>query len=137
MADRVPARLTVPTRRELRSFAGTVGGALVLLGALATYRGVSGGGTVLVLLGLSLAIAGLFVPERLGPAYRSWMVLALAISRVTTPLLMGIIFFVVLTPIGLLMRLLGRWTLKRPPSAATFWVDRPPGGRRSDLRRQF
>ena len=82
-------------------------------------------------------VAGALLPGRLGPVYRAWMGLALAISRVTTPIVMGAIYFGVCTPLGVVMRLLGHRLAARPANAATFWVERPPGARRGDMRRQF
>jgi saxitoxin biosynthesis operon SxtJ-like protein len=94
-------------------------------------------GAVLVGLGIALVVAGAVAPGRLRPVYGAWMAMALAISKVTTPVLMGIVYFGMLTPIGLVMRLVGRRVLGRPAGAATYWVDRPAAARRSDLRRQF
>jgi hypothetical protein len=65
------------------------------------------------------------------------MALAVAISKVTTPVFVGVVYFAIFTPLGLAMRLLGRRPLERARGAATFWADRPEGARRSDLRRQF
>ena len=138
VADRVPARLTAPPApRELRAFAWTVGGGFVVLGLLLWWRGRTSPGVIVATLGVLLVLAGALAPGRLGPVSRAWMALALAISKITTPLLMGIIYFGVLTPTGLVMRLFGRRVLARPRGAATYWVDRPAGARRSDLRRQF
>ena len=138
MADRVPARLTaVQTPRELRSFALSVGGVFVALALVLYWRGRPAVAGVLGVVGVALLAAGVVVPGRLGPVYRAWMALALAISKVTTPVLMGVIYFGVLTPIGLVLRLLGRRPLARRRGAGTYWVDRPAGARRSDLRRQF
>lgn len=63
---------------------------------------------MLWLIGGSLVVAALLVLQRLGPVERVWVALAHAISKVTTPILMGIVYFLVVTPIGLVMRLLGR-----------------------------
>jgi len=63
------------------------------------------------------------------------MGLAHAISRVTTPVFMGVMYFAVLTPVGLLRRTFGRSPLQRDRHSTTFWVERAP--RRSDLERQF
>jgi hypothetical protein len=70
------------------------------------------------------------------------MRMALAISRVTTPILMGVIFFLVITPMGIARRLLRRNALIRregSPDLAPggFWVVRGAGGRRGDLQRQY
>jgi hypothetical protein len=126
-----------PTRRELRAFAASVGGALLALAGVAAWRGRAVPATVLAAAATALLLAGALAPARLAGVHRAWMRLALAISAVTTPLLMGVVYFGVLTPLALASRLAGRRVLGVPRDAATAWVDRPPGGRRSDLRRQF
>jgi Saxitoxin biosynthesis operon protein SxtJ len=93
---------------------------------------------VLLVLGGVLVAGGLLVPGSLGPVYRSWMRLALMISKVTTPIIMGIVYLLVLTPTGLLLRLFGHRPLTRDRSARSYWIPRSaPNGGRSDLRRQF
>jgi hypothetical protein len=126
-----------PTRRELRQFAFAVGGAFLALAAAAVWRGHPGRAALAAAVGAPLAAAGALVPGRLGPAYRAWMGLALAMSRVTTPVFMGVIYFGLVTPTGVLRRLAGRGTLGAARGAPSAWVDRPPGARRGDLRRQF
>jgi len=50
---------------------------------------------------------------------------------------MGLIYFILFTPFGVVRRLLGKNALVRPPGSS-FWVERSPdAGRRSDLQRQF
>jgi len=142
MAGRAPARLTAErgapaSPRELRSFALTVGVAFVALGALLYWRVGLAPAVILGAVGVALVAFGLIAPERLGLVHRAWMALGLAISRVTTPIFMGIVYFGVLTPIALAMWVVGRRPLARSRGAATYWVDRPPSERRSDLRRQF
>lgn len=92
---------------------------------------------VLWALGGALVLGGLLIPGRMGPVHARWMALALVISKVTTPVFMGLIYFGLFTPMGLVRRLLGKNALVRPDTG-TFWVSRPAGpGRRSDLTRQF
>lgn len=135
MAARIPARLTT---REGRRFGGTVGGAFLLLAAISWWRGHAVPATVCGSLGGLLVLAGLVVPTHLGGVERGWMRLAHAISRVTTPVVMGIIYFVVLTPIGLLRRHLGRNPLVHTEEAQGFWRHRPAEARRSQsMDRQF
>jgi hypothetical protein len=132
-----PVQTTPVSRGELRSFAFTVGAAFAVLALVAAVRGRL---TVMSLFGvvaIVLTLGGYLAPERLGTPYRVWMAFALALSRVTTPLFMGVVYFVVLTPIGLVLRLVGRRPLRRFPRGASAWVRRKDGARRSDLRRQF
>jgi dihydrodipicolinate synthase/N-acetylneuraminate lyase len=126
-----------PTRRELRAFAWSVGAAFVALAGVAAWRGRSVPAIACGGIGAALWLAGALAPARLAGVYRAWMRGALAISAVTTPVLMGVVYFGVLTPMALVARLAGRRALGVPRDAATAWVDRPPDARRSDLRRQF
>jgi hypothetical protein len=75
-------------------------------------------------LGGALVIAGLLVPTALGPVNRAWMGLAHLLSKVTTPIFMGVVYFVVLTPISLVMRLVGKNPLVHPAQDRGFWFDR-------------
>ena len=53
----------------------------------------------------ALAVAALAMPLALRPVYRIWMRFGLLLSKITTPLSLGIVFFAVISPIGLLRRL--------------------------------
>ncbi|MDA0823858.1 MAG: SxtJ family membrane protein [Proteobacteria bacterium] len=64
-------------------------------------------------LGASLAIWGLAAPTTLGPVYRAWMRLGLLISKITTPVVLGVVFFLVIFPTGFVMRLFGRDPMTR------------------------
>ena len=85
-----------------------------------------------------LILAGLVAPGRLGPVQRAWMRFAHLISRVTTPVFMGVTYFLVLSPTGALMRALGRNPLAHSEGGDSFWATRYGAAkRRSDLTRQF
>jgi len=114
-----------------------VGAAFVALGLFVRWRGAGPAGTALAAGGLLLAMAGVAVPGRLTPLFRAWMGLARVLSRVTTPLFLGVVYFGVITPTGLVLRLLGRHPLVGPREGESYFVSRPAGGRRSDLTRQF
>ena len=105
MEGRIPARLTA---HEGRRFAFPVGIAFLLLAAIAWWRSHTLPSQVLGGLGGLLIVAGALVPSHLGPVYRAWMGLAHAISKVTTPIFMGIVYYLVVTPIGLLRRIIGK-----------------------------
>jgi hypothetical protein len=126
------------TAGEGRRFGLTVGGAFLVLAAIGWWRG---GGIMTVVfagLGALLAIAGLVIPTHLGPVERAWMGLAHAISKVTTPIVMGVMYLVVLTPIGVIRRALGGNPLVHENHDGSFWKARPEGKRRSSsLERQF
>lgn len=54
-----------------------------------------------------LATWALIAPQRLGPVYHGWMRLALWLSRITTPLILGVVFFLVIVPVALVMKGIG------------------------------
>jgi hypothetical protein len=56
----------------------------------------------------ALGLTALAAPLALRPVYKWWMKFGLLMSRITTPIIMGIVFYIVLTPMGLIMRLAGK-----------------------------
>ena len=134
MAERIPARLTAAQGRR---FGLTVGAAFLVLAGIAWWRGHPTVTTVLGTLGGVLVVAGLIIPTHLGPVERAWMALAHAISKVTTPIVMGVMYLFVLTPVGLLRRARNN-PLVHEPAQAGFWKERPAGSRQSrSMHRQF
>lgn len=60
-----------------------------------------------------LSLWALIAPATLEPVYRAWMRIGLLIGLVTTPLILGAVFFVVVLPTGVLMRLFGHDPMAR------------------------
>lgn len=129
----VPARLTA---REGRKFAWTVGAAFVVLGALSAWRGHQLPPKILWGLGGMFLAAGTLVPGQLSGVYRAWMGLATAISKVTSPILVSAVYFLVITPIGFLIRIFGRNPMRHRERDGGFWLPASSNGR-SDLENQF
>jgi len=69
-------------------------------------------------------------PDRLAPANRAWHALGLLLARVVNPVVMAALFFLVITPMGWLMRAFGKrpLALRFEPHAATYWIERTPRG---------
>ncbi len=124
------------TSSEGRRFAFPVGTAFVALAAILWWRDHALPMRITGLLGITLLAAGVIVPARLGPVYRAWMGLAHAISKVTTPIFMGIVYFAVFTPAGLVMRAVGKKPIKHRPNGGSYWRE-PTDRSTRDLRRQF
>jgi hypothetical protein len=126
------------TRSAGRRFGLTVGGAFLAIAALTWWRGYSSAPVVFGALGATLGLAGLVIPSHLGPVERIWMAIAHAISRVTTPIVMGVMYLLVLTPAGALRRGFAGNPLVHAEQDHGYWRSRPAGRRRSaDMRRQF
>jgi hypothetical protein len=110
---------------------------MLVLAGLLVWRGARFGQWILGPIGAALIVAGVAVPTRLGPVERAWMAFAVAISKVTTPIVMGVLYFAVITPVGLVARLFGHNALTRAHAPTSAWIRRAPGARRGDLERQF
>lgn len=93
-------------------------------------------------IGLALVFGGvaLAAPALLAPLNRLWMRFGLLMSKVMNPLILGIMFFGVMLPIGLLLRWRGKdlLRLKLDPSAPSYWIERqPPGPSPETMRNQY
>lgn len=131
----------VPSDSFNRSF-GFLAMALCAAGAVvAQTRHAVIGWSVAALLGaLGMGALALWAPRSLTPFSRAWMGLGRLMGRVVNPLVFGLMFFVLITPVGWVMRLRGRDALKLrlDPSARSYWVDRrPPGPRPESFKHQF
>ena len=115
-----------PGRRELRQFAGLW---LVFFGGIAVWMYFRDGAgpwpTALAVLAAAVGFPGLLVPALLRPVWVVWMAAAFPIGWTVSHLLLGAIFYLVVTPIGLLIRLFGHdpMTRKFDPEAMTYWVE--------------
>ena len=133
MARNVPARLT---RAGARRFGMTMGLAFVALSAIAYWRDRPTSSGILVSLGLAFLAAAILIPDVLPPVHQAWMRGAQALSRITTPIILGVIYFVVITPVGLVLRAVGRDPLPSFRRGDSVWHSRARAPR-SDPRRQF
>ncbi|CAN7513352.1 SxtJ family membrane protein [Mesorhizobium caraganae] len=132
--------MAVPTglsaKQQGRRFAFTLGIALLVLGGLSRWRGHEVAPLVLVVPGALLLLGGLVAPAHLGPIERRWMAFGHLLSRLVSPVALAIIYFGVVTPFGLVMRLLGKNPLTEHHQATTTWVVRGKK-RQSDLKRLY
>lgn len=85
-------------------------------------------------------VAALIVPNVLSPFNRAWAAFGLMLHKIVTPIVMGAIFFLIVTPVSLLMRLFGQipMQLRFDPKAGSYWIVRnPPGPCDDTMRNQF
>jgi len=135
LADRVHARLTP---RELKSFGRTVGGAFLVIAAILWWRGRLPAAVVTGTLGAMLVLVGEAMPGLLAPVQRGWMALGLLLSRVTNPIVLGAIYFLGFTPIGYVMRAMGRNPMRDARAEPSAWARREKRPNPKDqLERQF
>ena len=135
-----------PTDRQLRQFACVLLPlCALLLSAVLWWRvghwavgwGAVGWGMLAV--AALIAIGGLFRPAFARPIYLGWMYASYPIGWAVGHVMIGAVFFLVVTPIGLLMRASGRDPLQRKfdASRASYWEKRPPVDDQTRYFRQF
>lgn len=129
-----PRPSPAPARRRHRTerrFGLSVGGVLLVLGGLAFLRGKHPAAVAaLAGLGALLFGFGLGAPAWLATPNRLWMGLAEGLGFVMSRVILSAVFFLVLTPIALVRRLLGADALRRRSGPrASYWVDSPAGHR--------
>lgn len=123
-----------PSLRAEREFGLIVGGVFLLLGLWWLYRGKFPSFTQVTLyLGVTLVFMGLILPQALIWPNRAWMALAEVLSFVMTRIILGVVFFAIVTPIGVVKRWLGWDPLHRRAGANdSYW--RPYSERQKDRR---
>jgi hypothetical protein len=94
----------------------------------------------LIAVAVTFAAVALAVPRALHPLNYLWFRLGLLLHRVMSPLIIGAVFFLCVTPIGLIMRLFGKdvLSLRRRADLASYWIVRdPPGPEPGTMTNQF
>ena len=123
-----------------RTFGFVFTGIFLLIAAYLWYHD---GKTVAIQTFLLLAAAflafTLFMPIALRPLNKAWYKLGLLMGRVVSPIVLGVLFFILITPIAIVMRLAGRDPLKlRKQNVQSHWIDRsPPGPESTSFKDQF
>ncbi len=123
-----------------RSFGFVFAGVFTIITLVKLWRGWSDWGYLWLGLAVAFALAAAVLPSILAPLNRIWLKIGLALHKVMTPLIMGLLFFLVVTPIGLIMRATGKDILRLKRSAAekSYWIDRtPPGPAPDTMKNQF
>ncbi|MGE5269707.1 MAG: SxtJ family membrane protein [Thiohalocapsa sp.] len=125
-----------------RAFGWTVGGVMIAIGAVKAWRAATPTmlAASLIAFGVVLVLLAFAAPAHLTLLNRLWRRLGLAMAAVVNPLVVALLFIIVVTPMAMVMRLLGKRPLQlRPdPAATTYWIARdqrisPP----ASMRQQF
>ena len=121
-------RLDIPpaSTKDLRNFGLTFGGVASVFGLLFLWRGRVPIAEALGVAAVLFFAAGLFFPGVLRPFHAPWMKFAEILGYVNTRLLLGLFFFVGVTPMGLAMRLSGKDPMGRSFKAKdgkSYWTE--------------
>ena len=120
------------TPAQLKDFGEVMTIAMLVFASISIWKHRDLGAAALALLFAALVffLLGVFSPERLRRFEKLWMKFGDKLGTVMTYVVMLITFLVIVTPIGLLMRLLGRdlLALKLDPQRTTYWEPVDPQG---------
>ncbi len=129
-----------PSKRDLRIFSLAMLAFLTFVGWVVWHKsGSAAAGAAVVSAGVAFAILGLAAPPAVRPVFVALMVINYPIGWVVTHVVMALIFYLVVTPLGVIMKLCGRDPLERrfDPSAKTYWKPRRSETDSSRYFRQF
>jgi predicted acyltransferase len=117
-----------PDKKELRKFAITISVALGVFGGLVLWR-KGQAGLILLAIGVVIFLAGLVWPKSLALLHKAWMALALALGFIMSHIILALVYYVVLTPIGFIMKIVRRDPLELSfdRNAESYWIKRQTG----------
>jgi hypothetical protein len=125
--------------RDLRKFGITMGITFAVLGGLLVWRGHWQPKYFFWIAG-AFMVLGLAVPVVLRPVQRAWMAFAIVLGWVMTRVILVVLFYVGITPIALIARLVGKRFLDLgfEPARASYWITRPaPDRGKEGYKSQF
>lgn len=130
-----------PSRRELRQFAGIwLPAFCALVGGLVLYHTAWLAAAVGIwVLGAMIAAMGLIRPSAVRPIFVGWMLAAYPVGWLISRAILALVYFLLLTPIAVLLRYFRRDPLDRQfePSRETYWVEHESVRDPSRYFRQF
>lgn len=132
-------KLIKEDKRSLRKFGLTVGIVLLLFG-IVLYLFDKPSFVYLGVIGLLLIILGVLLPNLLKPINKLWMTLAIILGWFMSRVILTILFYVIVTPIGFLIKIFGRdfLKLKTDNSLSSYWEEREKKvSDKIDFERQF
>jgi len=90
-----------------------------------------------LVLSIIFFILGIFNSKLLTPLNKLWFKFGIFLGAIISPIIMGIVYFLVVTPIGIFMRLLGKDLLKTSmvKQTSTYWIKRDE--QKSSMKKQF
>jgi hypothetical protein len=113
------------TDAQARKSAFLVAAVLLGIAAWNLYRGRTTVVAVLGSLGAALVVAGLFVPAAARAFHVAWMRFAIALGHVNSRVLLTLVYYLIVTPYGVVSRLARRDPLRRrAPGGESHWVER-------------
>ena len=128
-----------PSKKVLRQFAGLWLAFFLGFAAIRWFGGKQGTITqVMAGAAILIGVPGLLMPALIRPIFTGWMIAAFPIGWTVARVVLAIVFFLVVTPIAFVFRLMGRDVLHRRRAAqVSYWKDKRQPGGPTDYLRQY
>ncbi len=126
----------LPTNGKFGSFFAAVFGVLAMYAYFKTWNSVL---IVALAFNIMFIILTLYAPKSLAPLNRIWFKFGMFLGRIFSPIVLGGIFFLLITPISLITKLSGRDELKlKKRNVESYWIDRSlPGPSSKSFKFQY
>ena len=123
-------------KKEIRKFGFLIGGALVVIAIFLLWKGSSYYHLVFII-GAIFIILGFFIPIVLKPVYIIWMTFATILGWIMTRVILVVLFYLIVTPIGLIAKIFGVkfLDLSWNKNVNSYWNKRDK--KVSDIEKQF
>ena len=127
--------LKLPSNKKFGYFFSLV---FLFASALSLYLEKFGFSIIFLSLCTILILVTILAADILSPFNKLWMQLGLLLGKIVNPILLGMIFFGLITPVSIILRLLGRDEMRiRNPKKSTYWVEQNPKTKSSSFKNQF
>ncbi len=127
------------TNKDILNFGLLIGGIIAFVGFITIFYD-SSAFTYLIPFGFIVMLIGFIAPIILKPIYIMWMALAVVLGFISTRIILAILFYLVITPIGIVFRIMGKDLLntKLDKNAKSYWLKRENGEyEKIETERQF
>ena len=123
-------------KKEIRKFGFLIGGVLIALSIFMLWKTYNQYQLVFVI-GVSFVLLGFIIPSILKPIYIIWMTFATILGWIMTRVILTVLFYLIVTPIGLIARIFGVkfLDLSWNDNVKSYWNKRE--GSVSDIEKQF
>lgn len=126
-------------KSDLKKFGITMAIALSIIGAFLFWKKFNYHYVLFIVAVIFLAL-GFIIPAALKYVYKAWMTLAIIMGFIMTKVIMFLLFFLIITPMGIVGRILGKKFLDTDidKNAVTYWIKREQTEKiKTDYERQF
>ena len=125
-------------KSDIRKFGITIGVILLIIAGFLFWKEKESF-QILLTFGVTLCILGIVIPFILKPIYWVWMIFATILGWIMTRVILSLLFYIIFTPIGLILRLFGKQflELKWNRTNCTYWNYRSDKPEKGNYEKQF